>query len=471
MSVFGRWNVTRLGRQGADAIDRQSSMCYASVRASRLASVEAGAGRTSTFSFVVLVFQHVFTHFRYGHWFYPFTAGVPGDGVATLTFKGRLAPKQKGDRLMSSYEYYEFQAVDRPLTEEEQQAVAQLSSRVHPHPWKAVFVYHWGSFRADPEEILAQYYDAMLYLASWGSRQLMFRFPLSTLDLHQAAAYCQPLIVQDYISFAAKDPYVILKIEFHNEEWGGWMVGDGWLPPMLSLREQILRGDYRALYLAWLKTLQVEDLLDSVHEPPVPPGLKTLSPPLRTLVEFFEVDETLVHVAGEVSSERPALPERWQQRALSELPESERDAFLLRLAQGEPHLSVELNRRLRESIPLSRREQSSPRTVGQLRQKAEERRACERRRRVEAAEAKRIRDLETLARHEVETWAEIQTLIEQMQGKAYDEAVQLLVKLRDLAQYQRKDAAFRVRLNQIYEEYPRRSALLQRLRDAGLRPG
>jgi hypothetical protein len=50
---------------------------------------------------------------------------------------------------MSEYQYYEFQAIDRPLTEEEQQAVSQLSSRVDPHPWRAVFVYHWGDFRGN----------------------------------------------------------------------------------------------------------------------------------------------------------------------------------------------------------------------------------------------------------------------------------------------------------------------------------
>jgi hypothetical protein len=48
----------------------------------------------------------------------------------------------------------------------EQQAVAQLSSRVDPHPRRAVFVYHWSSFRGNPSEILTKYYDAMLYEAN-----------------------------------------------------------------------------------------------------------------------------------------------------------------------------------------------------------------------------------------------------------------------------------------------------------------
>jgi hypothetical protein len=369
---------------------------------------------------------------------------------------------------MGTYQYYEFQAIDRALTEEEQAAVAQLSSRVYPHPWRAVFVYHWSSFRGDPEEVLAQYYDAMLYVASWGGRQLVFRFPKSALDLERAATYCQPLIVQDYVSLSPRDPYTILNIKFSDEERRGPVTGDGVLAILLNLREDLTRGDYRALYLAWLKVLEVEDLLDSVLEPRVPPGLKRLSPALRALVEFFGIDEVLVEVAAEASGDLGALPQDWLARALSQLPEPESDAFLLRLAQGEAHVAAELHRRLRQVLPLPKPEPGSRRTVGELHRLAEEWRARERQRRAEEAEAKRIRELEALAHREVEVWAEVDALIQQRKGKAYDEAVGLLVKLRDVAEYQGERATFRSRLNRICEECRRRSGLLQRLREAGL---
>lgn len=369
---------------------------------------------------------------------------------------------------MSDYQYYEFQAIDRFLTEEEQQAVAALSSRVHPHPRQAVFVYHWSSFRGNPREVLTKYYDAMLYMANWGSRQLMFRFPRAALDLERAMAYCQPLIVRDYVSLSTVGEYAILNIEFYDEEGGGWVEGEGWLPAMLSLRDDILRGDYRALYLAWLKVLQVEDLLDSVPEPPVPPGLKALSPALSTMVKFFEVDEMLIQVAVELSGDRQAQPHGWLRRALSQLPVEERDTFLLRLAQGEPHLSAELNRRLQEISPLPEAELPPRRTVGQLWREAEERREREERRRAEEAEAARIEELEELAKREIQAWAEVDALIQRMNARAYDEAIQLLVKLRDLAEYQGQETLFQERLNAIYVQYGRRPALLDRLRNARL---
>ena len=90
---------------------------------------------------------------------------------------------------MSEYQYYEFLAIDRPLTPDEQQAVAQLSSRVDPHPRRAAFVYHWSDFPRRAVDVLAQYYDAMVYVANWGTRQLVFRFPKALIDPAQIEAF------------------------------------------------------------------------------------------------------------------------------------------------------------------------------------------------------------------------------------------------------------------------------------------
>lgn len=371
---------------------------------------------------------------------------------------------------MSSYQCYEFHAIDRLLTDEEQQAVARLSSRVEPHPRQAVFVYHWSSFPGNAREVLTQYYDAMFYTANWGSRQLMFRFPRTAFDLESASAYCQPLIVEDYVSFSTAGEHVILNVEFHDEEGHDWVEAEGGLGAMLSLRDDILRGDYRALYLAWLNVLEVDDLLESIPEPPVPPGLRALSPALHAFVEFFEIDEMVIRVAAEASDDRGAQPESWLRSALSQLPEGERDALLLRLARGEPHLTVELNRRLREISPLPETALPPRRTVGWLWREAEARRERERRRRAEEAEARRIRDLEALAERETEVWADVESLIERKQAKPYDHAVSLLVRLRKLAEYQGEEDAFQQRIDQLHEQYSRRSGLQRRMRDADLPP-
>ena len=92
-----------------------------------------------------------------------------------------------------------------------------------------------------------------------------------------------PILPEEYFAPKGLDPlvvemnegaeYSLLNIEFHKEGGGEWIGDTGSLSAMLGLRDDIVRGDYRALTLAWLKVLEVEDLLDSVREPPVPPPL------------------------------------------------------------------------------------------------------------------------------------------------------------------------------------------------------
>ena len=98
---------------------------------------------------------------------------------------------------MSEYQYYEWQTVDRLLTEAEQEAVSNLSSHIEVSSSRAVVTYSWGDFKHDPRQVLARFFDAHLYTANWGSRRLMFRFPTGLLDREAIGPYC----VQDRIMF------------------------------------------------------------------------------------------------------------------------------------------------------------------------------------------------------------------------------------------------------------------------------
>jgi hypothetical protein len=187
---------------------------------------------------------------------------------------------------VSEYQYYEFQAIDRPLTAEEQRAVAQLSSRVEPHPRRAVFTYSFGGglpHRA--EDMLVDYYDAMLYLANWGSRQLVIRFPITLVDagVMQQYNFVTQAYPSDTIGVTTQGEYVILDIRVYEDEGLGWIEGEGWLDSLVGLRDAMLQQDYRLLYLAWLKGVTLaHDVDGEALEPPVPPGLRTLLPALES---------------------------------------------------------------------------------------------------------------------------------------------------------------------------------------------
>jgi hypothetical protein len=91
---------------------------------------------------------------------------------------------------MSEYQYYEFLAVDRPLTETEQDEVREFSSRAAITATSFVNEYQGGDFRGDPGHLMRQYYDAHLYLANWGTHRIMLRMPCALLDPAVAANYC-----------------------------------------------------------------------------------------------------------------------------------------------------------------------------------------------------------------------------------------------------------------------------------------
>lgn len=371
---------------------------------------------------------------------------------------------------MSEYQYYEFQAIDRPLTDEEQAAMRQLSSRVVLTPTSAAFTYNYGDFRGDPEKVLLQYFDAMFYIANWGSCQLMFRFPKKVLDLDQMRVYCHPPIVEEFVSLTEKGEYVVLNLEWHEEapDWG-WVEGEGWLPRLMGLRDDILRGDYRLLYLAWLKAITLEEeMLGTVKEPPVPPGLRQLSPGLRAFIELFELDEHLVAAAAEASGSPEVVSEVDLRRAIGQLSREQAETWLLRLTQGEAQLSVAFNRELAK---LSDRPQTNPptrRTIGDLQTAAERIEKEARARRAAEAQARHLKKMESLAAREAQLWQEIVDLLEQKTASAYEQAVQHLADLRDLAQHQGEQTAFQTRLNKIYRDYHNRSALLRRLHQAKL---
>src|SRR5512133_126098 len=120
---------------------------------------------------------------------------------------------------MSEYQYHEWQTIDRLLTPEEQTSVNRLSSHIDVSPSRAVVTYNWGDFKHDPKEVLLQYFDAYFYLANWGSRRLMFRFPKGILNPEEINLYCDG----DFVSFETIGKYQVLVIDFNPEDGGEWI--------------------------------------------------------------------------------------------------------------------------------------------------------------------------------------------------------------------------------------------------------
>lgn len=371
---------------------------------------------------------------------------------------------------MSEYQYYEFQTIDRPLTAEQQAAMRKLSSRVALTTTSAAFNYSYGDFRGNPLQVLEKHFDAMLYIANWGSRQLAFRFPSQMIQSERFEPYM--LSDDDYpeaMTLQVTSAYTILNIDFDEEEGDGWIEGDGMLDPLIPIREELLRGDLRALYLIWLKTAEWgED--DEIVEPPVPPGLGELSPAQQALCEFFGINEDFVAAAAEASATLKTTAEPLEQW-VTLLPPHERDAFLVRVARGEPHIGIRLLQQLRKLGSADNRPMTAnanQRTIADLRiaVKRQEQQRTQRER--AAAERVRLAKLDDLAAREAQIWAHIPGLLAQRNASGYDQAVAHLKEMHDLAVHRNQRPAFDARLQEVIAPYASSTALQRRLKEQRL---
>lgn len=379
---------------------------------------------------------------------------------------------------MSEYQYYEFLAIDRPLTEREMKELRAVSSRAVITATRFTNHYEWGNFKGDPRAWMERYFDAFLYFANWGTHELMLRLPRRVLDPATARRYCRG----EAASARVKGEHVIL--EFLSEEEGSdWFEEDedGSLSSLVPLRAEIASGDLRALYLSWLLCAQAGELDDDDQEPPCPSGLGRLSA-AEAFATFMRLDRDLLEAAAAGSPEaKELLPAGDVERWVSGLPEAEKRALLVRLIWGdEPHLRAELVRRFRNSRAASPSETAAGRrTVGELlgaaKQRTEERRrreaeraARERARREREAAEARERHLASRARREAEAWNEVEALIATKQPGKYDAAVALLRDLRELAVRSGRREEVEERLGRLHAQHAKKPSLIGRLRAAGL---
>ncbi|MGC2029056.1 MAG: hypothetical protein WA642_03485 [Steroidobacteraceae bacterium] len=195
---------------------------------------------------------------------------------------------------MSEYQYFEFQAIDRPLSKKEMAELRSYSTRARITPTTFVNDYSWGDFKGDADVWMDKYFDAFLYMANWGTRILKLRLPNTQLSAKTARLYA----VGERAAVQVKNGNVIFSFLSEDEEGEESVVSEGLLASIISVRSELARGDLRALYLGWLLCAQSGELEPVDLSPPAPPGLAKLSASLTSLAEFMRVDRTLIRVAA-----------------------------------------------------------------------------------------------------------------------------------------------------------------------------
>jgi hypothetical protein len=392
---------------------------------------------------------------------------------------------------MSEYQYYEFAAVDKPLSPQQQAELRARSSRATITATSFTNEYHWGDLKGDPLDWMERYFDAHVYSANWGSCRLLLRLPRAALDKAVLADFTiRPRAGSrsqfvDAFEATATSEHWILGWSFNDDSgeferfWSG-MDGPGWMSRLLPLRDELLRGDTRPLYLGWLARVCSGELANEDIEPPLPAGLRTLTPAQTALAEFLLIDPDWLAVAAEASaaladqaSTDPAV-DAW----LAAQTPAEMRATLRLLLEGR---SQEAERGLRGRFMAWQRAQQAPetasharRTVAQIeahRSVAEGLRIERERQAREALEAQRRAEradhLARLAARADDAWVAIDKTLQRGSGAAYDQALDAVKELAEALSLAGREADFRHALVRLMSTHGKRAAWVTRLTKAG----
>ena len=197
---------------------------------------------------------------------------------------------------MSEFQYYEFVAIDRPLSLSTRKRLRAITSRATITSTRLVNTYEWGDFKADPRELVAKYFDAFLFYANWGTRRLMLRVPSARLDPKIVKQYCalrtgRTRSSSSVATVTTAGSHLVIDLWSEDESGDDWEDTEpGVLSVLVPIRNELTAGDYRALYLAWRLRVQAGEIGIRVRKPPVPDGTRKLTGSQLALAEFLRIE-------------------------------------------------------------------------------------------------------------------------------------------------------------------------------------
>lgn len=380
---------------------------------------------------------------------------------------------------MSEYQYYEFLAVDRPLSEADRKALRQVSSRAEITARSFTNSYEWGDFKGNPQTMMERWFDLHLYLSNWGTRRLMMKLPRRLVDSDRLAT-----MLNEVPGFALNTAGESVVVDITRHEEGGyddWDGGSEWLEKLEPLRADVLAGDLRVFYLAWLIGVETETV--ATEEPEPLPGLGPMTEALKAFADFFQLDPDLVAAAAERPATMRSEPVSADavRRRIAAMDDPAKTGLLVRLFEGDPHVAIELRSMIQghgeNSVPAA-----PPRTADELLERAEAIRLAREEAEAEAAETqRRLREeQEALARRThlkgvrlrgERVWDEIEAEIHRRNSAGYNAAVELLLDLQDIAESDGTIEDFSRRLNGVRQLHAAKAAFIKRLgpfRSSGL---
>ncbi len=380
---------------------------------------------------------------------------------------------------MSEYQYYEFLAIDRPLNGEEINVLRRISTRAQITPVSFINYYNYGSFGGDPDKMMQRYFDAHVYVANWMTATFMVRLPIDAFSQETVEAF-KIRYMLDFKS--TKTHWIITWYLEDSENYSrfGEESGQGWMARLAPVREELLHGDIRSLYIGWLAAVTCGVIDDDQMEPLPVNGLGDLTPSQQALAEFLEVDPDLIAGAGigrgkfQLETVSREKMEKW----IDNLPEKQVKGIIRQILEGE---GLQAGRSLQRRFMTWQRSlqkdvdtlpQRSVAALWENAKKAEKIRLKKEAQKQKQQEIKRRRErdifLKNLSKKLPEMWESLQQTVKRGSGLAYDEVCRSIVDISEAHARFGERSCFKKELELFMAGHMRRKALIQRLVKAGV---
>ena len=371
---------------------------------------------------------------------------------------------------MSEYQYYEFLAIDDPLTKKQISELRDISTRAEITPASFINEYNWGDLKAYPINLMKKYFDAHVYVANWCTAIFVIRVPREVISKSIVEAF-QTEYVLDFT--ATKTHWIITWTLEDSEDYDRFALedGSGWMARLVPIREELLRGDLRSLYIGWLTAAGMGIFNEENIEPIPIPGLANLTASQRALSEFLEVDEDLISGIGlgNPDPEEQGPSQQDIDQWLSDLPSDEVMDVLKSLLAGK---GQQVERRLKNRFAdwqgsLNQNMKQPCRSVADLLKNAEaakktrlEKKKAEKKKLEKKLKKDRDTRLKSLAQNFPKIWKLVEKILETTSASSYNTACSLILDLSEAYSIHATQKAFKEDLHKFMAKNMKRKALI-----------
>lgn len=236
---------------------------------------------------------------------------------------------------MSEYQYFQFELLDGSLDKAQQAKLRSISSRATINRNHFSVSYHYGDLKAEPVELVAEFFDVGFYYASWGCLYFYLKVPHTTVP--------EDLLAHAGIVFGFESdlygPQLVFtfSVEEDDRYFDDEQAAD-LLRRLARIRDELLAGDFRALYLPWLNhALDHEDDDDFPVIPLIHFDFSRLTDAQQALAELLCVSESQIRalhlLLQQVQGHQPAQQNLTPQQQLEQFTAEQKDQLLLMLFQ------------------------------------------------------------------------------------------------------------------------------------------